>query len=212
MDLAFPSTTHSITQSVYVNPATLPVLAPGIMMERFSDGKFYKGGGVWDTPTTTDWLDYFLDMTAMTLNIHHPAETRMYEYLLPLTATPDVYEWSVYEYLLPLTATPDVYEWSVTYAVRDYSTGQTTLFKRRGRISTDWSHFLESITELAAEVGGTATPLAVVSLVNLILRNKITVTGNGGEWTICDDAGTPLIKATLSDDATTFTRGELVNA
>lgn len=110
----------------------------------------------------------------------------------------------IYEYSFTTESTPDVYDWSVTHAVAG------TAYSRKfvGRISTAWTHWTQAITELSGLISATATPFQIVTMLLMLMRNEVTVTA--AQLSMKNDAGTTVMKSALSDDATTFTRAEMV--
>jgi len=73
-----------------------------------------------------------------------------------------------------------------------------------GGVDAIWA---KTMTELAAVPGVTASVLAGLEWLFALARNKATQTATT-QTAFKDDGSTPLATATVSDDGTTFTRGE----
>lgn len=116
--------------------------------------------------------------------------------------TGNIHKEGVYEYSFTTEtdAAGNVYDWSVKFEVG--------AFRRRfrGRISTQWNAFTLATTEPTGIFSDTATPLDIVAFQGIVMRNKITVTATALD--LHNNAGSSIAASALSDDATTFTKGE----
>lgn len=108
----------------------------------------------------------------------------------------------LYEYEFTTEATETQYDWSVIYNDGDLRR------QFRGRIVTDSDHMTDSLPELSGLIGATASPKEVLTAWLMLFRNLVEVTDS--QLSITNNAGTTIMKSTISDNGTTYAKAEMV--
>jgi hypothetical protein len=110
-----------------------------------------------------------------------------------------------YSFTDNVSTTPQTYDWSVKFE----ESGTAYRRRWRGTIDTTWDPLYVALAEQTAKYSATPAVKDVLSLMGMLLRDEVSVTPT--QWSLKNDAGTVIIKSTISDAAGTFTKNEVVN-